>query len=274
MNLVSLASTVAALFNGTVTVGGLSLSGLEVPEKLAWGGEQRMTVHKLPGGARVFDLLGQDDSDISWSGYFQGTFANYRARAFDALRIAGTPVPLSWPGFTRTVIITKFTCSSERNGFLLPYSITCSIVPTPQVPGGPNLLGQITNDIGSAIGVPNLVATVTPYLQSAQTALQQVQRVMPIVGVLTSGSPAFVAVTSALGTAQGVIGVGMAAATAAMLPTVNAAAATRTLLGTTSPAAAVSTLGNALTQAASMAGLSQMANFAGRSVANLTNAGA
>jgi hypothetical protein len=274
MNLVSLVSAVSGLFAGTVSLGGIDLAGMEVPEKLAWGGAQRATIHKLPGGGRVIDLMGQDDADIKWSGYFQGPQANSRARSIDAMRIAGAPVTLSWPGFTRQVIVSEFSCSSERGGYLLPYSVCCTVIPTVPVPGQPSLLGQIANDIGAAVGVPNLMQTITPVLAQAQSALAAVQKVMPIAGVLTGGSSAFVAVSGALATAQGSIGISLNTAQNAMGGIIAGATATGTPLGTLSPVAAVQNLGTALANATGIAGLLTMAGSVKRAVSNLTNAGA
>lgn len=270
MNLVSLISTVAGLFNGTVRIGPLDLSGLEIPERLPWGGKQVTVIQTLPGGAKVFDLMGPDDSDIKWSGYFQGPFAGTRARALDALRRAGRPVPLSWPGFQRTVIVTEFSCSSERNGFLLPYSVTCAVVPIPATAGSPSLLGQIASDISSALGLPALMQTLTPVLTAAQTALQQVQTVLPVVGVLTGGSPAFATAAGALTAASGAVSVGLASAESSMSGALAGAQTTGTPLGTATPSGAVSALGSALTGAQSLAGLTFLRGFTNRANTNLS----
>lgn len=272
-NLFSVVSAVAQLFAGTVSLGGIDLAGLEIPEKLNWGGQQRTVQHKLPGGARIIDLMGADDADIKWSGYFQGPLSSIRARSIDAMRIAGVPVPLTWPGFTRLVIVSDFVCSQERGGYLLPYSVTCTVIPTPPGPATPSLLGQIASDIGDAIGLPDLLQTITPVMATAQSALETVQAVLPVAGVLTGGSPAFAQVAGSLNAAQGVIGAGLASTQSDMGGLLSASAGTGTPLGTLSPVAAVQSLGTALTGATSMAGLLGMSGPTNRAASNLTNAG-
>jgi hypothetical protein len=58
-----------------VTVGGVGLSGLEVPATMSFGGEQRLAVHELPGGGRVVDALGPQEADVEWTGWFTGSNA-------------------------------------------------------------------------------------------------------------------------------------------------------------------------------------------------------
>jgi hypothetical protein len=274
MNLATAVSGVAAiggLFNGTVSVGGIFLSGLEVPEKLNWGGAQKTTVHKLPGGARVIDAMGPDDAEIKWTGFLSGPLANYGARALDAMRSAGVAVPLSWPGFTRTVVISSFTVTSERNGFWLPYSIGCIVQPMPAGPPQPGLLGQVAADVSSALGLD--MSTLTPVLQTAQAAVAQVQAVLPVVGVLTGGSPAFASVAGAVGLASGAVSMGLASTETAMGPLLATASVTGTPLGATTPASGLAALRGALTGSQSLAGLTNMAAPLARMTVNLNNAG-
>jgi hypothetical protein len=56
----------------TVTIGGISLSEWEIPERINFGGKQQVTVHKLIGGNRVIDAMGPDPDDVRWSGRFRG----------------------------------------------------------------------------------------------------------------------------------------------------------------------------------------------------------
>lgn len=266
-------SSVVSLFDGELTIGGITLSGFEVPEKLNWGGAQRTVVHKMPGGARTIDAMGADDADIKWSGYFSGYGASARARSIDSLRTAGVAVPLSWPGFSRNVIVTDFHVSSERNGFLLPYTITCAVIPAAPGPASPSLLQSIGNDIGNAIGIPNLMEQATSVLQTVQPALQAVQKLMPVVGVLTKGSPAFVGLTQAVTFASGAVSAGLSVTQASMSGLQSGAAATGTPLGTSNPATAVSSLSQALVGTQALAGLSSIGGFLGRIGSNLTHAG-
>jgi hypothetical protein len=53
-----------------LVLGPVAFSDFEDPERIRFGGAQRLAVHKLPGGARVIDALGPDDTEIGWSGIF------------------------------------------------------------------------------------------------------------------------------------------------------------------------------------------------------------
>lgn len=275
VDLVSLASAVVGAFNGTVSLGGMNLSGLEVPEKLNWGGQQRTVQHKLPGGARIIDLMGADDADIKWSGYFQGPLANSRARSIDAMRAAGRPVPLSWPGFTRTVIVSDFTCSSERGGWLLPYSVTCVVVPTPPRPGPTSLLGQLAGGVVNSLGLSSTIAsiqqTMGPILQTAQTALGYVSQVLPIAGVLSGGSAVFGQVAGALGMAQQSITLGMGLTSASIDGIAAGSSITGTPLGTMSTTDAISNLQTASTNTGALATFTNMGATTDQSAAALAS---
>lgn len=114
---------------GEVTLGAFTADWLETPEKMPFGGEQRMVEHKLLGGAKVFDLLGPEEEDISFSGIFFGPLAQIRAQMLDTMRLQGQVVPLIWPGDSRSVIIKKFHCDYASGGGVMPYSVTCVVVP-------------------------------------------------------------------------------------------------------------------------------------------------
>lgn len=144
---------------GTVAVGGVAVFGLETPERMPFGGSQKVAVHRLLGGDRVIDILGPDEADISFSGLFSGPEAQGRALLFDQLRQAGQVVPLIWPGDGRNVIITDFKCSYERGGFLMPYSITCLVLPQPQQQPPPSLNSQMNNDASYGIGAGQAAQT-------------------------------------------------------------------------------------------------------------------
>ena len=110
-----------------LTLGPVVFAGFEVPERVAFGGKQRLAIHRLPGGGRVVDVMGHDDADIKWTGTFSGPDAVDRARLVDLLRTAGNPLPLFWDGFFYTVVIARFA-AEYRNPYWLPYQITCTVV--------------------------------------------------------------------------------------------------------------------------------------------------
>lgn len=111
----------------TLQLGDFLFEGFEIPESISPGGSHRLVTHQLPGGGRVIDSLGRDDSDLTWSGIFLGEFALDRATYIDSLRIAGGELPLLWSGFNYTVIVSEYHYKFER-AYKLPYSITCKVV--------------------------------------------------------------------------------------------------------------------------------------------------
>lgn len=108
-------------------LGPIVFQDFEVPEKINFGGAQRLAIHQFPGGARVIDALGRDDADISFNGTFTGEDATLRARALDELRALGTVLPLTWDVFTYSVVIREFTAQYERPGWI-PFRITCTVL--------------------------------------------------------------------------------------------------------------------------------------------------
>jgi len=111
----------------TLLLGTILFRGFELPERVRWGGAQKLAVHHLPGGARVIDALGRDDADIVWSGVFSGSDAALRARALDLMRVDGGFWPLTWNWFFYTVVIAKFVADYARPNWI-PYCITCKVV--------------------------------------------------------------------------------------------------------------------------------------------------
>lgn len=84
------------------------------PEKMAFGGEQMMSVHRLPGGSRVIDTLGPDDMDLHWHGRFFANDAYQTAMTLDAMRRTGQVLPLSFAGQSYLCIIKEFEAQIER----------------------------------------------------------------------------------------------------------------------------------------------------------------
>ena len=70
------------------------------------------------------------------------------------MRLAAQPVPLSFGPFTAQVVIKRFTASYERNGFWIPYSIVCEVLPPApgaDAVGSTALAGLIGRDVTSAL---------------------------------------------------------------------------------------------------------------------------
>lgn len=111
----------------TLVIGGISLSDWEIPERINFGGKQRVALHELIGGTRVVDAMGPIPDPVTWSGRFRGPSATTRAQALDAMRAAGAEVPLFYLSTFVTVVITEFRADAERP-YEVPYTITCTVV--------------------------------------------------------------------------------------------------------------------------------------------------
>src|SRR5260370_40833549 len=104
-------------------LGPVLFQDFELPDRIAWGGAQRLAVHRLPGGIRVIDSLGRDDADISWSGVFTGPDAGLRARLLDLPRADGGLLPLAWSSFVYTAAIPRFDAEYPAENWT-PYRTT------------------------------------------------------------------------------------------------------------------------------------------------------
>ena len=110
-----------------LTLGTIAFDGFEVPARLRFGGAQRTAVHKLLGGGRAIDTMGRDDHSLVWSGILSGNNASDRARALDAMRVAGDVLPLAWDAFCYDVVVADLSfefCSP----WWITYKISCIVV--------------------------------------------------------------------------------------------------------------------------------------------------
>lgn len=110
-----------------LTLGDVEFARYEIPEKIPFGGDQRLVVQELVGGVRVVDAMGRSDAPLEWSGLFQGENALARARYIDGLRIAGKALILSWDEFRYRVVIASFRADFERF-YQIPYRINLTVV--------------------------------------------------------------------------------------------------------------------------------------------------
>jgi hypothetical protein len=132
-----------------VTLGGFGFGRNEVPEKINFGGVQKIAAHELVGGVRVLDSMGAFDDSITWSGLFTGKEALPRARQLDQMRRAGAQLTLTWSEFSFPVAIETFQAEYERF-YQIPYVITCKIAQTASAASGDPGLDQVCRaDMGS-----------------------------------------------------------------------------------------------------------------------------
>lgn len=227
--------------NAALTLGGVPFKNMEVPEKINFGGKQRLAIQNLIGGGRVISTLGLDDGTISFSGIFSGADAVSRAQQLDVARALGAQLPLVWNGFYYVVVIEQFTAEYRKPG-LIPFSIACVVVTDPLAVAA-NLVAPVANIIA------NDVASAVALSGQAGVSLQ---------GVSASS-------LSGLSAVQAVLG-GNMTATGASLG--NAADG---LNGAAEPQDGITALQNLNTVSGQLAGLAAMKGYVGRAAANLGN---
>lgn len=150
----------------TLSIGGITFDAFSTPDLIPGGGKQMLTVHKLPGGARVIDVLGRDDNDIVWRGTFFNNNAMNNALALDALRVQGSVQTLQYAGKSIPVVIQSFVWSLRRYPMWVEYTIACVVVqqaPGTTAAGGSSSVDNATSsDAANANAIANPPATSPP----------------------------------------------------------------------------------------------------------------
>jgi hypothetical protein len=140
---------------GTLLLGPVLFRDFEVPERIVWGGTQRLAVHCFPGGRRVIDAMGRDDAPIGWTGIFSGGDAAARARLLDLMRADGGAWPLTWGGFLYSVVVSAFVAEYERANWI-PYRIVCTVLRDEieaVAEAGLSVLDSVAGDLAAADGL-------------------------------------------------------------------------------------------------------------------------
>lgn len=220
-------------------LGPISFQDFELPERIRFGGAQRLAVHTLPGGVRIIDALGRNDADIAWSGAFSGTDAADRARAIDLMRTEGATWTLSWDAFCYLVVVGSFDASYEHVNWV-PYRISCKVVQDlAQSPVGlaASLATSVLGDLASVAGIDTSGAIAA----------------VNAAGALAPGTTAYAGAVNAIGSVVAQAQAGMASAGASLLMAQD-------------PATAAAAAGQ-------LAGFADASGYSGRALANLDNAG-
>jgi hypothetical protein len=202
-------------------LGPVLFQDFEIPERVAWGGRQRMAVHHLPGGARVIDAMGRDDAPIAWSGVFSGADAGARARLVDLMRAEGETWPLVWGRFLYSVVVASFQVNYERADWM-PYRIVCAV-----------LRDEVEGVIEDAIALATQVAGDVSLAGGFGVDVSAASAALALPGAGTLGTASYGGALGAVGSAwsaadgafrAGDAGVGMPLTDAASLTAAGAAA--------------------------------------------------
>lgn len=111
----------------TTPAGVFEFAAAEIPDQIAFGGEQLVAVHQLIGGARIVDAMGASDAPLTWKGWFLGATAEDRARFLDSVRRAGDACTLTWSDYSYSVVVTSFSADYQKP-YRIPYTITCTVI--------------------------------------------------------------------------------------------------------------------------------------------------
>jgi len=276
INAISAIQAAGQIFGGfgSLTLGPVRFQPLELPQSMPVGGTQDAEKHKLPGGAKVVDVMGPDEEDKAWTGIFMGQDASTRIRLLNSLRVSGQPVTLAWDIFSYQVIVTAFHADTRSND-AMPYKITCMVIQDNSAPQGNSLTtlaSQVVADLqqGSPLAALGAVANgaVAGPLGAALTAVG-------LPNATTIGAAAFKSAAGAVNTAASAINGAINTANTALggfgVSLAGLGVAATSPLGTS---AALASISGALQSAGDMANLVQIQGYVGRVAANLRNASA
>jgi hypothetical protein len=222
-----------------LSLGNVAFRGMEVPEKISFGGKQRLAVQNIIGGGRIVEALGIDDGEISFSGIFSGSDAAARAQLLDTARALGAQLSLVWQGFYYLVVIAGFS-AEYRKPSLIPFSITCVVVTDP-LAAAANAIAPVANLISGDLAAASALSGQAGISASALSA----------------------ASLAALGVTQSEIALAMSSGGAVLDGAVAA------LGGAMTPVMGINALGKIGGSSAQLAALSRMSGYVNRAVANL-----
>ncbi len=211
-----------AVDQAPVVLGSVIFEGHEVPSRIGVGGAHAVTIHRLPGGGRIVDAMGVDDSAISWAGFFTGPFAATRARLVDSIRQSGEMVELSFGDYAFNVVVVHFEYDLQDRGALIAYRIR-----TETIPDTVAQLDDSEADTASSLSADIASATTALSgfgLTSSQAALSSVTSAIALPGPSTS--PGNLATVGLAVQAAGIVVQSIVIASAKSLP---AAGDSRTL---------------------------------------------
>jgi hypothetical protein len=258
---------------GTVTLGPVQFTGMSLPTSISIGGEQLMSVQKLPGGARIIDVMGQDDNDIGWAGYLDGQFATEIACVLDKIRRSGQAVTLAWDVFSYQVVVCKFSCQIRHAP--MPYKISCTVVADNTLVAGTtavNMALQVTADLSDGNPAAALGAVSQGVVGSSVTSAAAAASAT---NATTVGSAAYTTAVSAVNTAAAALQTAATTTDATLAPLgVSLLSLTQTATTGLDTFGFSSDLSNALAACSDAANLSAAQGYVIRAQQNLLRASA
>ena len=164
-----------------VYLGGYPFTDFAIPDRIATGAQQSLTVHKMPGGQRVIDNTGADPVPVTWRGTFLGPQAEAEAAAVSAMREAGKPVDLMWGEYALTVVIERFTFASMFHR--ADYDISLVVLPDPPPDDDDSNVYSEASAAGQSappLGTGQPADTPAAAASKGQTTLQRARTVLPV----------------------------------------------------------------------------------------------
>lgn len=237
-------SSLAFGLTGGVALGQFVFLGFEVPEFITVPGNQGMVVHKLVGGERVIDVIGDDPGDITWSGTFIDGDPYGKAQELEQMRAAGEPLPLQWGSYFYTVVIRSFSARTLYGR--VAYDICCTVLQneaTAPLSADPTLTDAVGSDAAAAVA--SAPASLSSALTAAQVGVAALGRLVP-------GSPAIAQATAQFSEVSGSLSALSTSAGAAIGAVTSA-----------------SSLSDMASQAGTLAQSLQSAAYVGRALRNL-----
>jgi len=146
---------------------------------IPFGGEQQLNIHRLVGGKRVIDAMGDNPIALDWTGIFVGANALTKAKTLRRMQKEGRALSLTWSSMTYQVVISKFTGQFEAE-FNIPYSITCEVVEDrtelPSANSGSDVNQAINADMTTAQSLTSDIgdSTLSSLMTTLTTAVSKV----------------------------------------------------------------------------------------------------
>ncbi|WP_102323858.1 hypothetical protein [Komagataeibacter saccharivorans] len=195
-----------------VTIGALTLTGMEVPDVIRDGGTQQVAVHRLPGGNRIIDAVGNDPDRLELSGRFVGPTAYERALLLKQMRILGQPVQFTGAGLSLTVKIVQYSYDYQQKGIVIPYRLVL------EQPSQMAVTSAITSGLSALIGsdAASSISGITGALDDVSTIASNIEgqlstvvgQVTPIADMVGAGG-VFAGIQDNLSVVNGLSGAGV-----------------------------------------------------------------